>query len=288
MLPAIERILIEEKYDLVLVQGDTNTVLAGALEASKIHIPVGHVEAGLRSYDRSMPEEINRVLADHISTHLYAPTEESRKNLEKEGITEGIFITGNTVVDSALQNLEISRGRRTTFANMNLKEKGYILATAHRQENVDSKERLASMIFGFNLVSEEFELPLIFSAHPRTRKMLERFGIDTGKINIVEPIGYLDFLQLEKGARLILTDSGGVQEEGCILGTPCVTLRENTERPETIQVGANVLAGTDPERILDAARKMILYYGGWTNPYGDGHSAKRIVKLLFRFVNGLD
>jgi len=279
MLVGIEGILVEEKSDLVLVQGDTNTVLAGALAASKLHIPIGHVEAGLRSYDRRMPEEINRVLADHISTHLYAPTEESGKNLEKEGITEGVFITGNTVVDSVYQNLSISKAKRNTLDKMGLQENEYLLATAHRQENVDSKERLTSLIAGFQIINEEFELPLIFPAHPRTQKMMGMFSIDAGGIEPIDPVGYLDFLQLEEGARLILTDSGGLQEEGCILGTPCVTLRENTERPETIEVGANMLAGTDPENMLEAARKMVLASRGWENPYGDGKSAKRIVKL---------
>jgi UDP-N-acetylglucosamine 2-epimerase (non-hydrolysing) len=280
MLPKIERVLLDQRSEMVLVQGDTNTVLAGALTAAKLDIPVGHVEAGLRSYDRTMPEEINRVLADHISTQLYAPTEESRQNLAREGIVEGVFVTGNTIVDAAFQNMEISKAKSHPLKDLNIEANNYFLVTAHRQENVDNKDRLTGMISGLEKICEKEGIPMIFPAHPRTKKMLKAFDIKVKNIRIIEPVGYLDFLQLEANARLVLTDSGGVQEETCILGTPCVTLRDNTERPETIKVGSNILAGVDPKRIVEAAAQMMDCVQEWKNPYGDGDAALRIVGLV--------
>jgi len=279
MLIGIESFLTEKSPEIVLVQGDTNTVLAGALAASKVDIPVGHVEAGLRSYDREMPEEINRVLADHISTHLYAPTESSRKNLEAEGITSGVFVTGNTVVDALHQNIEISRNKRDPLEQRGLDRGGYFLVTTHRKENVDDTNRLKGVLRALERIALEFEMPVIFPTHPRTRKMMKNFNLDVEGINIIEPVGYLDFLQLEENARLILTDSGGVQEEACVLGVPCVTLRENTERPETLEMRSNTLAGTNPNRILNAVMRMDLIGRNWINPYGDGKAGERIVKI---------
>jgi UDP-N-acetylglucosamine 2-epimerase (non-hydrolysing) len=270
-----------ERPDVVLVQGDTNTVMAGALAASKLHIKVGHVEAGLRSYDRSMPEEINRVVADHISDYLFAPTEISKANLLKEGIAEDkIHVTGNTIVDSVYQNLEIAMRKVNILADLGLKPKEYFLVTSHRQENVDSKERLGEIIRGLQMVKSEFGLPVVFPVHPRTRKMVESFGFELDGIRAIEPLGFLEFLQLEAGARLALTDSGGVQEETCILGVPCVTLRDNTERPETLDVRANMLAGTGSQRIMDCARKMIVIGECWKNPFGEGNTGQRIIQIL--------
>jgi UDP-N-acetylglucosamine 2-epimerase (non-hydrolysing) len=280
-MAGVEKVLMDEQPDVVLVQGDTNTVLAGALAASKLHIKVGHVEAGLRSYDRTMPEEINRVVADHISDYLFAPTINSRENLCKEGISdEKIHVTGNTIVDSVYQNLVIARRKVNVLADLNLEPKEYFLVTAHRQENVDSRLRLAEIIKGLELVAREFSLPIIFPVHPRTRKMMEEFGFDLDGIKAIEPLGFLEFLQLEANARLALTDSGGVQEEACILGVPCVTLRENTERPETVDVGANMLAGTESQRIMDCARKMIGTGEVWKNPFGEGNTGQRIIQIL--------
>ena len=280
MLPKIERVLLDQRSDVALVQGDTNTVLAGALAAAKLGIPVGHVEAGLRSYDRTMPEEINRVLADHISTHLYAPTEESRENLAREGIFHGVFVTGNTIVDAAFQNMDISKAKSHPLKDLDIEPNNYFLVTAHRQENVDNKDRLSGMIRGLENISEREDMPMIFTAHPRTRKMLKAFDIKVNNIQIIEPVGYLDFLQLEANARLVLTDSGGVQEETCILRTPCVTLRDNTERPETVTAGSNILAGVDPKRIMEAAEQMMVRGREWENPYGDGYASVRIVNLI--------
>ena len=180
IMAGVEKVLMDERPDVVLVQGDTNTVLAGALAASKLHIKVGHVEAGLRSYDRTMPEEINRVVADHISDYLFAPTENSRENLRKEGIAEEkIHVTGNTIVDSVYQNLEIAKRKVNVLADLGLKPKEYFLVTAHRQENVDSRERLAEIIKGLELVAREFSLPVVFPVHPRTRKMAAEFGFES-------------------------------------------------------------------------------------------------------------
>ena len=283
MLAGIERILIAEKPDVVLVEGDTNTVLAGALAASKLGIRVGHVEAGLRSYDRRMPEEINRVVADHISDYLFAPTEKSRDILLGEGISdEKIFVTGNTVVDAVYQNIEIANSREGGGGGtgLDIEPEGYFLATAHRQENVDDAARFTGILRGLELVSREFSLPVIYPIHPRSRKMMDEFGLDARGVTFIEPLDYLSFLKLEADARLVLTDSGGVQEESCILGVPCVTLRDNTERPETAMVGANVLVGADPEKILDGARAMLGRSRDWENPFGDGRAGERIVEIL--------
>ncbi|HII00891.1 TPA: UDP-N-acetylglucosamine 2-epimerase (non-hydrolyzing) [Methanosarcinaceae archaeon] len=281
MLAGIEEILLKDTPDAVLVQGDTNTVLAGALAASKLQIKVGHVEAGLRSFDRTMPEETNRIVADHISDYLFAPTENSKQYLLNEGIPEEkIFITGNTVVDAAYQNLEIAKQTGNVLETLGLKEKEYFAATAHRAENTDSKERLGGILNGFRQIYEEFGLPIIFPAHPRTVKMIKEFGFEVPDgTRLIEPLGYLEFLQLEGGAKLILTDSGGVQEESCILKVPCVTLRDNTERPETVDVGANLIAGTG-EKIIECARKMLESNPDWENPYGNGDAAELTLTKL--------
>jgi UDP-N-acetylglucosamine 2-epimerase (non-hydrolysing) len=282
MLIGIEKVLKEEKTDVVLVEGDTNTVLAGALAASKLHIKVGHVEAGLRSYDRTMPEEINRVLADHVSDYLFAPTEKAKVNLLREGILENkIFVTGNTIVDAVFQNLEIAK-RKTNIRNkLNLTPEGYFLVTAHRQENVDEKERLKHILDGLELVYHKFNLPFIYPIHPRTKKKIREFGLEIPKgVELIEPLGFLEFLQLEANAKLVLTDSGGVQEETCILKVPCVTLRDNTERPETLEVGSNVLVGVNQETILEGVKKRISKERNWKNPFGDGKAGNRIIKIL--------
>jgi UDP-N-acetylglucosamine 2-epimerase (non-hydrolysing) len=283
ILTGIEKIFLRQPPGMVLVQGDTNTVLAGALAASKLHIPVGHVEAGLRSYDRSMPEEINRIVADHVSDQLYAPTETSCRNLLKEGIArEKITITGNTVVDAVQQNIRIARDKVDPLGDLGLEPAGYFLATAHRAENVDDHVRLAEILTGLRNVSAQFGLPVIFPMHPRTQKMVREFSLSTDGIRVMDPVGYLEFLVLESKAALVLTDSGGLQEEACILNIPCVTLRENTERPETIDAGANILAGMQPENILAAAKRMMNSTRTWDNPFGKGDAALRILEVCKR------
>lgn len=280
ILAGTERIFLQDRPDIVLVQGDTNTVMAAALAASKLHIPVGHVEAGLRSFDRTMPEEINRIVADHISDLLFAPTDLSRQYLLREGIDERkIFVTGNTVVDAVFENREIAQKKTTILEDLRLIPGNYFLVTAHRAENVDVKEHLTGIFSALTTLQKTHDLPIIFPMHPRTRKMMQEFGIDAGGITIVNPIGYLDFLTLETHARLVLTDSGGLQEECCILNVPCVTLRENTERPETITVGGNMLAGTNPRRIIEAAASMLSIGRDWLNPYGEGKTGAKIVDI---------
>jgi UDP-N-acetylglucosamine 2-epimerase (non-hydrolysing) len=282
ILAGVERVLLEKRPGAVLVQGDTNTVLAGALAASKLHIPVAHVEAGLRSFDRRMPEEINRVVADHISDFLFAPTETAKKYLLEEGIQEEkVHVTGNTVVDAVYQNLEIAKKRECISPGLEGLTKGnYILVTAHRAENVDDKARLSGILRGLEGVHLMTGLPVVFPVHPRTEKMMREFSLSAEGIMFVKPVGYLEFLRLEAGARLVLTDSGGLQEECCILGVPCVTLRDNTERPETLDVGANVLAGAGTETIIEKSRTMLTRLPDWQNPYGDGHAGRRMVDIL--------
>lgn len=281
MLMGIEKILRKEAPNVVLVEGDTNTVLAGALAAAKLGVKVGHVEAGLRSYDRQMPEEINRVLTDHCSDLLFVPTEKSRQISLQEGIPEDkVFVTGNTVVDAVYQNLEISKRKDGIHKHLGIDYDDYFLVTVHRQENVDNEKRFRGILTGLEMVQEEFGSKVVYPIHPRAKKQLEAFSAEMNGVMFIEPLDYLGFLQLESNAKLVLTDSGGVQEEACILGIPCVTLRDNTERPETLEVGANMLAGADPYEIVDKARLMLDGDNGWENPFGDGEAGRRIVQVL--------
>jgi len=287
MLIGMERFFQERRPDVVLVQGDTNTVLAGALAAVKLGITVGHVEAGLRSFDRTMPEEINRVMADHVSDLLFAPTETSARNLRAEGLPERrIFVTGNTIVDAVQENLTIASEKGDTLGALGLRKGGYILTTLHRQENVDSRERMINVLSGLERVGRETGLEIIWPMHPRARKNLETFGLRLpSNVRAVNPLGFLEFLQMEGGAALALTDSGGVQEESCILGVPCVTLRENTERPETVEVGSNVVVGTDPSRMVEGVRSMLSRRGGWACPLGERGAGARIVDICLARTN---
>ena len=277
----VERILTEEKPNTILVQGDTNTVLASALAATKLGIKVGHVEAGLRSFDRNMPEEINRVLTDHVSDYLFAPTEIAKQNLQKEGITESkIFVTGNTIVDAVYHNSEIAKNKTKIFEKSWLKKGEYFLITAHRQENVDVKKRLEGIVKGLELLYNEFSIPIIFPIHPRTHKKMKDFDLILEGITPIDPVSFLDFLWLEGYAKLVLTDSGGVQEEACILRVPCVTLRDKTERPETVEVGSNVLVGTNPNDIVKGVKLMLNKERNWRNPFGDGNAGKKVIEIL--------
>ncbi len=283
----VERVLMEEKPDVTLVQGDTNTVLAGALASVKLKIPVAHVEAGLRSFDRTMPEEINRVLADHASDVLFPPTEEAKRNLEREGITENVYVVGNTVVDAVLQNAEVAEKKSDVLERFGLESKGYILITAHRAENTDSRENLRKLVE----ILEGLPIRAVYPMHPRTRNRLKGFGLlerveNIENLTITKPLGYLDFLRLEKNAFAIMTDSGGIQEEAIILNVPCLTLRYNTERPETVKAGGNVLVGLEKERAMDYLRRLMEdreFYERMAkakNPFGDGKAGKRIAEIL--------
>lgn len=281
ILMGIELVLEKEKPDVVLVEGDTNTVLAGALAAAKLHIKVGHVEAGLRSYDRCMPEEINRVLTDHCSDFLFVPTEQAKQTLLDEGIPENqIFVTGNTIVDAVYHNVSLAGKHNHVLDDLGLKKQGYFLVTMHRQENVDDQDRFDDILKGLNDLNKKYDIPVIYPVHPRSSKKMLEFELDAPGVTLVEPLDFLGFLNLEQNARVVLTDSGGVQEETCILGTPCVTLRDNTERPETLEVGSNLIAGTTPENIVQCTSLMDEKEKPWVNPFGDGTSAKKIIQIL--------
>lgn len=282
MITGIEEILINERPDHVLVQGDTNSVLAGAIAASKLQIKLSHVEAGLRSFDRGMPEEINRILADHAADYLFPPTDQSARLLETEGIEgDHIVVTGNTIVDAVFQNLELAQQKSGILEHHDLEPDEYFLLTAHRAENVDEPERFSNILEGAENVADRTGHEVIYPIHPRARENLKAFDLSVpDRITLLEPLQFLDFLYLENNARLVLTDSGGVQEETCILQTPCVTLRENTERPETIDVGANLLVGTDPTEIVTGSQAMMDRSTDWTNPFGNGTAATKILNSL--------
>ena len=293
MMKGIEEVLLEEKPDIVLVQGDTNAVLAGALVAGKLHIAVGHVEAGLRSFDMTMPEEINRRVADIVSAMYFIPTEESAINLLAEGFShENLIITGNTVVDACFRHLEIAEKRgfeEKSLADLDIENMDNILTlTMHRAENVDVKERVTSII---SALKELSDMNIVFPIHPRTKNTLEKFGLfdelnDLDHVHIIKPLGYLDFLLLTSKSTLILTDSGGLQEEAITLNVPALTLRYNTERPETVAAGGNILVGSDKDLILENANRILNdeefadRMKKAPNPYGMGDSAKVTVDAI--------
>ncbi len=282
ILEKIEKVLLKEKPDVILVQGDTNTVLAGGLAATKLGIKVGHVEAGLRSYDRNMPEEINRILTDHLSDYLFCPTNISKEIALKENIDKNkIFVTGNTVVDAVIRNKKLALKKSKILSELKLEKNKYFLVTAHRQENVDVKEKLEKILQSLEKLYLKYNLPVVYPVHPRTNKRISEFKIKKPRgVKLIEPVDYLDFLKLESNAKLILTDSGGIQEESCILKIPCVTLRDNTERPETIKVKSNVLAGTNPDKIIKLVDKMINVERNWNTPFGNGQSSKKIIDII--------
>ena len=285
ILIEMEPILIQEKPDVVLVQGDTNTVLSGALAASKLGIKVGHIEAGLRSYDRTMPEETNRIMTDHISDFLFAVGPNQHAILVKEGIdADKIFTVGNTVSDSLFQHLDISASTSTILTDLDVESGKFFLVTAHRASNVDVMANLMELLALFDKLHSKYSQTIVWPIHPRTQAKLKEFAIELPNyLKLIPPIGYLDFIQLQKHAQLILTDSGGIQEEACLLGVPCITLRENTERPESIEVGANVLVGRDTDKALAAADKWLSTASGdfsWKNPFGDGHVAELILDII--------
>jgi UDP-N-acetylglucosamine 2-epimerase (non-hydrolysing) len=251
ILSRVEEILLYEKPDLVIVYGDTNTTLAGALAAAKLHIPVAHVEAGLRSFDRTMPEEINRIVTDHISDILFCPTETAVSYLANEGITKGVHLVGDVMVDALEFNKEIAEKCSLILERLGITPDQYLVLTVHRPANTDSREHMESIIGAMG----EAKIPVVFPVHPRTRKYLEEFGIWQrlpANIFITMPLGYLDMVKLMRHASKILTDSGGIQKEAYLLGVPCITLRENTEWVETVEEGWNVLVGADRDTIVDS------------------------------------
>lgn len=279
MLIGIEAALLAEKPDFTLVYGDTNSTLAGALASAKLHIPVAHVEAGLRSFNRQMPEEHNRVLTDHCADLLFCPTQTAVENLAREGITQGVNLVGDTMYDAVLKFGEIARQKSSILEQLSLAPRTYLLATIHRAYNTDTAGPLGNLFAAFGLIGEPILLPL----HPRTRAALERHTIPVpGNVRIIEPVSYLDMLALEQQARLILTDSGGMQKEAYFFAVPCITLRPETEWVETAQSGWNLVVGTDPQRIAAAALQHTWPSVPPAPLFGDGRAAEKIVQILQR------
>ena len=291
-LKLLEEKMLEEEPDVVLVQGDTNTVLSGALAASKLHIPIGHVEAGLRSGDMRMPEEINRKLADHVSTFLFTPTKDAKTNLLKEGMDENnIFVVGNTIVDAAIQNSELAEKKDFEYP-LSLEE-DYAVLTMHRQENVDKESNL-EIIIDF---LEDYPIKVVYPIHPRSEKRFKEFELlkDLKSIDnlfLTPPLSYLKFLKLMKNSNIILTDSGGIQEEAVILSKPCLTLRDNTERPESVEAGGNILTGLNKDKILENTSKILedktfrREMENAVNPFGEQGSGRRISNILVDYFQG--
>jgi UDP-GlcNAc3NAcA epimerase len=276
MLERIERNLSAEKPDLVLVYGDTNSTLAGALAASKLHLPIAHVEAGLRSFNRRMPEEINRLVADHLSDLLFCPSQTAVEILAREGIQRGVHLIGDIMADSLALALTRIDSRPGIMRRFGIKDGPYLLATIHRAENTDQPKNLKAILTAFEILNE----PILFPAHPRTQKTLEKMELSCPpNVRLMDPVGYLDMVRLEKESRMILTDSGGIQKEAYWLGVPCITLRNETEWVETVRNGWNVLTGADTRRIVEAVQS---YSIPSTHPplYGDGRAAIRCVNLL--------
>jgi UDP-N-acetylglucosamine 2-epimerase (non-hydrolysing) len=278
ILERVEDVLMHELPDLVLVYGDTNSTLGGALAAAKLHIPVAHVEAGLLSYDRTMHEEINRVVSDHIANILFCPTQTAVDNLTKEGITRGVHRVGDVMVDALIHNTEIAKKKSKIIKNLGLKKRDYYVATVHRPGNTDDKKNLTAIIEAFR----ESGKTVVFPVHPRTKKYLRNYGLwesVSDNIRFIDPLGYIDMLHLMSNAKKILTDSGGIQKEAYVMGIPCITMRENTEWIETLIGGWNFLVGADKHKILAA-----LLADGQTNAdntvFGKGDAADKIVRVL--------
>lgn len=283
----LEPILLDEKPELTILYGDTNSTLAAALTASKLCIPVAHVEAGLRSFNRKMPEEINRVVADHVATFLFCPTTTAVQNLEKEGITENVFKTGDVMYDAALQFTKKAEENSSTLHDLGLRRKEYLLATVHRAENTNDRQRLFNIFSALQEITRE--MIVVIPLHPRTRKMLLSFELEDllNGIKIIEPLGFLDMMSLESNCRLIVTDSGGVQKEAYFHRVPCVTLRDETEWVETVEAHWNKLAKVNTvEEIIKTIRASIAFAGLRSEiyEYGDGRAAKQIVDVLEKYL----
>lgn len=282
LLEALEKEIVDGKPDVVLVYGDTNSTLAGALAAAKCHVPVAHVEAGLRSFNRAMPEEINRVLTDHVSSFLFCPTGTAVQNLEREGIAQGVHHVGDVMFDAALVFGELADKRSSVLADLGLRSGCYRLATVHRAENTDAPHRLRSIFAALSELATD-SCPMILPLHPRTARSVERIGgrekVAANKsLRLIDPVGFLDMVQLEKNAQLILTDSGGVQKEAYFHGVPCVTLRDETEWVETVKAGWNQIAGAETATILEAVESA--GSGAHITEYGEGNASEHIVEHL--------
>lgn len=282
MLRKLEQVMKDARPDWVLIYGDTNSTLAGALAAAKLQLQLAHVEAGLRSFNRAMPEEHNRVLADHCASLLFCPTQTAVDNLKKEGITEGVSLVGDTMYDAVVQFAELASAQSKILEQLNLQPGKFILATVHRAYNTDDPEILRGLLESF----VELQEPIIFPVHPRTRQKINELGnavaarLHQSEVKMIEPVGYLDMLVLERHARMIMTDSGGMQKEAYFFNVPCVTLRPETEWIETVTAGWNVIAGVTPAGIKQAVRTTRWPADRAPEIFGDGRAAEKIVALL--------
>jgi UDP-GlcNAc3NAcA epimerase len=279
MLIALEKIYIKEKPDLILVYGDTNSTLAGALCGSKLLIPVAHIEAGLRSFNMSMPEEQNRILTDHISKLLFVPTDAAKKNLKNEGIVNGVYNVGDVMYDAVLNFTSIAKKKSHIIDSLNINDNEFVLTTIHRAENTNDINRLKNIIDALN----ESGIKIILPLHPRTKKYLESYDLILNEnIKVIEPIGYLDMINLEMHAQKIVTDSGGVQKEAFFMHKPCITMRDETEWVETVENGWNVIVGTNKDKILNA---IINFKPSnvQKNIFGDGDASKKITNIITKF-----
>jgi len=287
MLDGIEQVLLKEKPDWLLIYGDTNSTLAGALAASKLHIPIAHVEAGLRSFNMRMPEEINRIVSDRISTLLFCPTETAVRNLKTEGISKGVHNVGDVMYDVALFYQEKARTQSNVLERLNLTPKNFGLATCHRAENTNDPQRLESILGAFAEIAKD--LPLVLPLHPRTKKLITENNLASllDLITITDPLPFLDMIALEQGAKMILTDSGGVQKEAFFYNTPCITLRDETEWVETISLGWNQLVGANAKAIIQAVEKINTGTNPMVqqNPYGNGDASQKICHYLLKHLN---
>lgn len=280
MLEAIENVLLAEKPDWVLIYGDTNSTLAGALAAAKLHIPVAHVEAGLRSFNMRMPEEINRILSDRVSNLLFCPTEVAVKNLEAEGVTAGVHLVGDVMFDVSIHYRNIARERSDALNKFGLLEGQYVLATCHRAENTDDPKCLENILGALGDVANS--IPVILPLHPRTKSIIKSLGLmeRLGKTQLIEPLPFLDMIRLEQSAKKIVTDSGGVQKEAFFYKVPCVTMRNETEWTETIDLGWNQLVGANRNAIVTAVFDTSHPSREESQPYGSGEASKEIIKKL--------
>ncbi|WP_059171913.1 non-hydrolyzing UDP-N-acetylglucosamine 2-epimerase [Bacillus sp. FJAT-27445] len=277
MLQKLEEIVLDEKPDYLLVYGDTNSTLAGALVAAKLHIPVIHIEAGLRSFNKKMPEEINRIMTDHVSEFLFCPTDTAVENLKSENITRNVFNIGDVMYDAVLYNRAIAEEKSRILEENGLEKKGYHLITIHRAENTDDVQNMQNILEAFSNIDTVKVWPL----HPRTKNKLASYGIDINSIpnlKLIEPVGYLDMLTLVSNANKIITDSGGVQKEAYFMKVPCVTVREQTEWVETLEEDANIIVGTSVARILEAVQKNVT--PSYKDVFGDGMASEKIVEII--------
>jgi UDP-GlcNAc3NAcA epimerase len=288
MLMRIETLLLSEKPDFVLVYGDTNSTLAGALAAVKLHIPVAHVEAGLRSFNRDMPEEHNRVLTDHCSELLFCPTTTAVNNLNNEGLSNGVHLVGDTMYDAVLAFSEIAQEKSSILGDLSLNSKQYLLATLHRPYNTDIPENLRNILLAFSAIDRK----IVFPIHPRTMAKINRLDIDMKSIApnvlLIDPVGYLDMLTLENHADMIMTDSGGIQKEAYFFEVPCITMRPETEWIETVDYGWNKLTGADQEKIVGAVHDNAWFRKTGAQIFGDGQAAEKIVDVLRNTISQND